>query len=85
MQYYFKVVMISDMGTAYEKQKEWHYTNALEAVSAYNAFQDHGFASCGRTIWLYEPDGTVHHKTFLTRGIDPVTRERLGYTSPVLS
>ena len=80
-----RFVMISDMGTVHEKHKEWKYNNALEAATAYNAFEDHGFACCGRTIWLYEPDGTVHHKTFLTRGVDPVTRERLGYNSPVPS
>lgn len=83
--YTFRIVMISDMGTVHEKHKEWKYNNALEAATAYNAFEDHGFACCGRTIWLYEPDGTVHHKTFLTRGVDPVTRERLGYNSPVPS
>jgi hypothetical protein len=83
--YTFKVQMIRDHGTNYETRKEWTYSNALEAVSSYNAFVDHGFACCGQTIFLYEPNGEVHHKTFLTRGVDGDTRERLGYTSPVLS
>ena len=83
--YTFKVVMIRDYGTIHETRKEWTYNNALEGVSSYNAFTDHGFACCGQTIFLYEPNGEVHNKTFLTRGVDLQTRERLGYTSPVLS
>ena len=83
-EYTFKVVMVRDYGTPYVTQKEWTYDNALEAVSSYNAFVDHGFASCGQTIWLIEPTGLTHHKTFLTRGVDEDTRNRLGYTSPVV-
>ena len=83
--YTFKVQMIRDHGTIHETRKEWTYNNALEAVTAYNAFIDHGFACCGQTIFLHEPNGQTHHKTFLTRGIDAETRERLRYTSPVLS
>lgn len=83
--YQFKLQMIRDHGTIHETRKEWTYNNALEAVTAYNAFIDHGFACCGQTIFLHEPNGQTHHKTFLTRGIDEETRERLRYTSPVLS
>lgn len=83
--YTFKIEMIADLGTAYEKRKEWNYDNALDAVTAFNAFVDHGFACCGRTILLHEPNGIIHDKTFLTKGIDQETRDRLGYTSLVLS
>lgn len=83
--YKFRVQMIRDHGTIYETHKEWVYDNALDAATSYNAFIDHGFACCGQTIFLYEPNGQTHHKTFLTRGIDAETRERLRYTSPVLS
>lgn len=83
--YTFKLEMIRDHGTPYETHKEWNYDNALEAATAYNAFVDHGFASCGQTIILHEPNGLTHHKTFLTKGIDQETRDRLGYTSLVLN
>lgn len=83
-EYTFKVIMIRDFGTSFMKKQEWTYDNALEAVTSYNAFTDHGFASCGQTIWLIEPTGITHNKTFLTRGIDEDTRNRLGYTSPVV-
>jgi energy-converting hydrogenase Eha subunit F len=83
--YKFTVIMLSDTGTQYAKRKEWTYDNAVDAVNSYNAFVDHGFACCGRTIMLIEPTGILHHKTYLTRGIDDEVRDRLGYTSPVLN
>ena len=84
MMYEFKVILIRDNGTEHQMRKEWTYKTALEAVSSYNLFVDHGFACCGQSVFLLEPNGTVHSKEFLIRGYDDV-RARLGYTTAVLN
>ena len=38
------------------------YGSALEAVKAYNTFNDHGTAERERTVVLIEPNGTLHSK-----------------------
>jgi hypothetical protein len=40
------------------------YNNAVDAVSAYNRFVDHGMCRIWREIVLVEPNGTAHSKTF---------------------
>jgi hypothetical protein len=40
------------------------YNNAVDAVSAYNRFVDHGMCRMWREIVLVEPNGTAHSKTF---------------------
>jgi hypothetical protein len=40
------------------------FDNALEAVSMYNRFVDHGMCRMWREIVLVEPNGTAHAKTF---------------------
>ena len=40
------------------------YNNAVDAVSAYNRFVDHGMCRMWREIVLLEPNGQAHAKTF---------------------
>ena len=40
------------------------YNNAVDAVSAYNRFVDHGMCRMWREIVLLEPNGKAHAKTF---------------------
>jgi len=57
----YTVVVITD------GVKEWakNYDNALDAVSAYNKFIDHGTCMHERVISLVEPSGKFHSKIFL--------------------
>jgi hypothetical protein len=40
------------------------FTSALEAVTVFNSFVDHGFANMTRTVNLYEPTGKCHTRVF---------------------
>ena len=44
------------------------YDNALDAVSEFNKFVDHGLASQFATINLSEPSGKMHTKIFYSNG-----------------
>ena len=44
------------------------YDNALDAVSEFNKFVDHGLASQFATINLSEPSGKMHTKIFYANG-----------------
>jgi predicted ATP-binding protein involved in virulence len=57
----YTVVVITD------GKHEWaeNYDNALDAVSAYNKFIDHGLCKEERVISLVEPSGKFHSKIFL--------------------
>jgi hypothetical protein len=47
--------------------QEWakHYDNAVDAVTAYNKFMDHGTCVHERVVSLVEPNGKFHSKIFL--------------------
>lgn len=66
--YTFRLEVVSDPDTPYEKKLERNYTNALEAVNAYNSYVDYGMAAYERFITMIEPNGQVHSKSFSTRG-----------------
>jgi hypothetical protein len=61
------------MGTTYvlmviaDGVQEWakHYDNAVDAVTAYNKFIDHGTCVHERVVSLVEPNGKFHSKIFL--------------------
>jgi hypothetical protein len=57
----YTVVVITD------GKREWaeNYDNALEAVTAYNKFIDHGTCKEERVVSLVEPSGKFHSKIFL--------------------
>ncbi len=57
----YTVVVITD------GKQEWaeNYDNALQAVTAYNKFTDHGTCKEERVISLVEPSGKFHSKIFL--------------------
>lgn len=40
------------------------FDTALEAVTVFNSFVDHGFAKMTRTVNLYEPTGKCHTRVF---------------------
>ena len=44
------------------------FTNALDAVNAYNRIVDYGFARNTREATLIEPNGKVHEKVFYRPG-----------------
>ena len=58
--YEFMVQAIQDGDVTFTRR----YDNALEAVSAYNKFVDHGLARMWIEIVLLEPNGKTHAKTF---------------------
>jgi hypothetical protein len=61
------------MGTTYvlmviaDGVQEWakHYDNAVDAVTAYNKFIDHGTCVHERVVSLVEPNGKFYSKIFL--------------------
>ncbi len=58
--YEFMLQVVEDGAVTYSKR----YNTALEAVTAYNKFVDHGMCRMWREIVLLEPNGTAHSKTF---------------------
>lgn len=58
--YEFMVQAIEDGSVTFSRK----YSNAVEAVKAYNGFIDHGFARYSREVVLIEPNGAIHAKTF---------------------
>jgi hypothetical protein len=66
MEYIYKVTSVYDGN----KERSWRgiYDNALEAVNAYNAMVDYGFAHEYRTVNLSEPNGKMHTKIFYRDG-----------------
>lgn len=40
----------------------YYFNNALDAVHAYNRYQDHGFSKEYLTVTLYEPNGQIQEK-----------------------
>lgn len=57
----YTVVVITD------GKQEWaqNYDNALDAVTAYSKFIDHGTCTDERVVTLVEPNGKFHSKIFL--------------------
>ena len=57
----YTVVVITD------GKQEWaqNYDNALDAVTAYSKFIDHGTCIDERVVTLVEPSGKFHSKIFL--------------------
>ena len=59
MKYEFKITVAND-----SKPIHWQatYTNAFDAVSAFNSFVDVNDAKKFRTVNLFEPNGKCHTK-----------------------
>lgn len=66
MEYNYSITMTNDN----EKIASWvgRYDNALEAVTVFNKFNDHGDAERYRTINLSEPTGKMHTRVFYRDG-----------------
>lgn len=58
--YVFMVQVIEDGSCVFSRR----YANALQAVTSYNQFVDHGTCREAREIQLIEPNGEVHTKVF---------------------
>lgn len=58
--YTFMVQVVEDGSCTFSRK----YGNALEAVSAYNKFVDHGTCRYQREVVLVEPSGVIHTKVF---------------------
>ena len=58
--YVFMVQCITDGSCTFSRR----YNNALEAVSAYNKFTDHGTCKYQQEVVLVEPSGEIHSKVF---------------------
>lgn len=58
--YEYMLQVIEDGAVTFTRK----YTNAIDAVSAYSRFVDHGMCRMWREIVLVEPNGTAHAKTF---------------------
>ena len=58
--YEFMLNVIEDGSVTFVRR----FNNAVEAVSMYNRFVDHGMCRMWREIVLLEPNGTAHSKTF---------------------
>ena len=61
MEYQFKITVAYD-GKAPHYQAT--YTNAIDAVDAFDKFVDWGNASSDSTVNLFEPNGKCHTKKF---------------------
>lgn len=66
--YTFLLHVVTDGVVTYNKQ----YTNAIEAVHAYDKFVDYGFASYLLEVVLVEPNNRVHTKSFDARQALPI-------------
>jgi len=60
MNYKFSIAVAEDNN----QTQYYQYNNALDAVNAYNSFNDYGMAKEVRTIVLREPNGQIHQKMF---------------------
>jgi hypothetical protein len=58
--YVFMVQVVEDGAFTFSQK----YTNAVEAVNAYNKFIDHGTCRYQREVVLVEPSGKAHAKVF---------------------
>lgn len=58
--YVFMVQCITDGSCTFSRR----YNNALDAVTAYNKFTDHGTCKYQREVVLVEPSGQIHSKVF---------------------
>ena len=56
----YMIQVVEDGSVTFVKR----YNNAVEAVTAYNKFVDHGMCRTWREIVLLEPNGQAHGKTF---------------------
>jgi hypothetical protein len=67
MEYLYSVTSTNDSNT----KADWigRYDNALDAVSTFLSFTDHGFANEYRTVNLSEPSGKMHTKILYRSGI----------------
>ena len=66
--YVFKIIVNTDGEITYNKS----YYNAVEAVTHWNQFVDHGTCRYWREIVLYEPDGNTHTKLFKYPAVTPM-------------
>jgi len=66
--YEFMVQAIEDGSCTFSRK----YTSAVEAVTVYNGFIDHGFARYSREVVLIEPNGAIHAKVFDTPAGVPI-------------
>jgi hypothetical protein len=66
MEYLYAVTSTNDN----EHSPDWigRYNNALDAVSVYLSFVDHGMAEEYRTVNLSEPSGKMHTKVLYRNG-----------------
>lgn len=58
--YEFMLQVVEDGSVSFTRR----YNSAVEAVSAYNRFVDHGMCRMWREIVLLEPNGKAHSKVF---------------------
>ena len=58
--YVFLLQVITDGSCTFSRR----YASAVEAVTEYNKFVDHGTCQFQREIVLVEPNGEVHNKVF---------------------
>lgn len=65
MDYEFMLQVITDGNVTYSKR----YSNAIDAVRAYDRIVDYGFARQWLEAVLIEPNGQVHAKTFDSPGL----------------
>ena len=56
----YKLQVIEDGSVTFSRV----YSNAVDAVNAYNKFVDHGMCRVWREIVLVEPNGKAHSKSF---------------------
>jgi hypothetical protein len=59
-EYSFKIQVIEDGSVTFSR----NYNNAVDAVTAYSKFVDHGMCRMWREIVLVEPNGKAHSKSF---------------------
>lgn len=58
--YSFMLQVVTDGAVTFSQK----YSNAVDAVSAYNKFVDHGTCRFQREVVLVEPNGKAHSKVF---------------------
>lgn len=58
--YVFLLQVVTDGSVTFSQR----YGNAVDAVSAYNKFVDHGTCRYQQEIVLVEPSGEIHSKVF---------------------
>lgn len=58
--YVFLLQVITDGSCTFSKR----YANAVDAVTEYNKFVDHGTCRYQREVVLVEPSGQIHSKVF---------------------